>query len=252
MHPSSDNTPTFGLSLVELERRERAFDRLGLSTLATYALFTALLSPLHLVEWLVSIAALAILFIASRRWLSAANRRYGETRWHFESDKLHRTDARSDHEYRLESVRRIQAKRTTAGAIREMKLTLDDGSAVYINGLEDAESFWSTLTSSAGEAAQVVIREPLDYDHYSFYLALGVVLGAAIGVFATIAISANELEWRWVYLAVSTYCILFGAYWARAKPISGRYGVQAARWDHALAGVAVFVAVCFVAAAVVM
>lgn len=231
------------MSSDELHRREKAFDRLGVSTILAFAIGSASLFVAHSLALLVGIACLATLFIASRVWLAAGNRRYAQTTWDIGHTTLVRSDSRSVHEYQLDSIRHAQAKRTTAGVIREIKLSFDDGSAAYANGLEDAESFWECLNSRNIDASQVVLREPIDFDHPLFYVVLGCALGASMSLIARLGVSSPRLSGHWAYVVLATYSFAFSVYWLRAKPISGRYGIRVVTWDYALAATAF---VCFV------
>lgn len=243
MQPVGKDDCSFTMSSDELRRREKAFDRLGVSTVLAFVIVTSDLYAARYPELLGGVACLAVLFVASRAWLVAGNRRFAGTTWHIGHTTLTRTDLRSSHEYQLHSIRHAQAKRTTAGVIREIKLSIDDGSAVYVNGLEDSESFWDCLSSRDTGAPQASVHEPIDYDHPLFYVALGCVLGASIGLIMRIAVSAPQFSGRWVYVALAAYSFVMSVYWLRAKPVSGRYGIRAVTWDYAVAAVAF---VCFI------
>jgi hypothetical protein len=184
-----------------------------------------------------------VLFVASRFWLATGNRRFASTTWSIGDTTLTRTDLRSSHEYQLHSICHAQAKRTTAGVIREIKLSIDDGSAVYVNGLEDSELFWGCLSSRDTGASHTFVHEPIDYDHPLFYVALGCVLGASMGLIMRIAVSAPQLSGQWAYVALAAYSFFMSVYWLRAKPVSGRYGIRAVTWDYAVAAVAFL---CFI------
>jgi len=112
-----------------------------------------------------------------------------------------------------------------------------------VNGLEDSESFWDCLSSRDTGASQAFVHEPIDYDHPMFYVALGCVLGASMGLTARIGVSAPQFSGHWMYVALAAYSFVMSVYWLRAKPVSGRYGIQAVTWDYAVAAVAF---VCFV------
>lgn len=226
------------MSSDELRRRERAFDRLGVSIILAFAVGSAPLFAAHAPALLGALACLAVLFVASRVWLTAGNRRYAQTTWDVGQETLTRTDSRCVHEYRMDSIKDAHAKRTTAGAIREIKLGFDDGSVVYVNGLEDAESFWECLDSRNADASRVVVREPIDYDHPLFYVVLGCALGAAMSAIMRLGVTSSQLSGHWAYVALAFYSFVFGVYWLRAKPISGRYGIRAVTWDYGLAAVA--------------
>lgn len=243
VQPVGEDDRSFTMSPDELRRREKAFDRLGVSTILAFAVVCADLFPAHYVELLGGVACLAVLFGASRAWLAAGNRRFASTTWNIGHTTLTRADLRSSHEYQLHSIRHAQAKRTKAGVIREIKLSIDDGPSVYVNGLEDSESFWDCLSSRDTGASRVFVHEPIDYDHPLFYVALGCVLGASMGFMMRIAVSAPQVSGQWAYMALAAYSFVMSVYWLRAKPVSGRYGVRAVTWDYAVAAVAF---VCFV------
>mgnify|MGYP001062637695 FL=1 len=247
MQPAGQDDCSFTMSSDELRRREKAFDRLGMSTVLAFAIVSADLFAAHLPELLGGIACLAALFVASRVWLAAGNRRFAATTWSIGQTTLTRTDLRSNREYQLHSIRHAQAKRTTAGVIREIKLSMDDGPAVYVNGLEDAESFWDCLSSRDTGASRDFVHEPLDYDHPLFYVARGCVLGASVGLIMRIAVSTPHLGGQWAYMALAAYSFVMSVYWLRAKPVSGRYGIRSVTWDYAVAAVAFL---CFIGSAI--
>lgn len=237
MQAIGEDVRSFSMSLDELRRRQKAFDRLGLSAILAFAVSAADLLAPHSAAVLAVLACLAALFIASRAWLDAGTRRYAQTVWDMGDTSLTRTDSHARVEYRLHSIRQIQAKRTTAGAIREIKLSFNDGPAVYVNGLEDAESFWGCLNSRNPGASQAVLHEPIDYDHPVFYVALGCVVGASVGLIVRIGVSTPQFSEHWIYVALAVYSFGLGVYWLRAKPISGRYGIHAVAWDYGVAAV---------------
>lgn len=243
VEPLSEDDRSFAMSSDELRRREKAFDRLGVGVVLAFVISSADLFAAHSPELLGGVACLAVLFAASRVWLAAGNRRFASTIWSIGHTTLTRTDLRSSQEYQLHSIRHAQAKRTTAGVIREIKLSFNDGSVVYVNGLEDSESFWDCLSSRDTEASRSFIHEPIDYDHPLFYVALGCVLGASLGLIVRIGVSAPQLSGHWVYVALAAYSFVVSVYWLRAKPVSGRYGIRAVTWDHAITAAAF---VCFV------
>ncbi len=243
VEPCSEDDHPFTMSTDELRRRENAFDRLGVSTVLAFAIVSADLFAAHYPELLGGVACLAVLFVASRIWLAAGNRKFASTTWNIGHTTLTRTDLCSSHEYQLHSIRHAQAKRTTDGVIREIKLSIDDGPAVYVNGLEDSEAFWDCLSSRDTGAPRAFVHEPIDYDHPLFYVALGCVLGASMGLTLRIAVSAPQFSGHWVYVALAAYSVVMSAYWLRAKPVSGRYGIRAVTWDYAVAAVAF---VCFI------
>lgn len=239
------------MSFDELRRRQKAFDRLGLSTILAFAVSAADLLAPHSAAVLGVLACLSALFIASRAWLAAGNRRYAQTVWDMGDTTLTRTDSRASREYQLRSIRHIQAKRTTAGVIREIRLSFDDGPAVYVNGLEDAESFWECLSSKGLRPSPAFVHEPIDYDRPLFYIVLGCVIGASVSVIVRVGVSTPQLSGHWVYAALAAYSLAVGVYWLRAKPISGRYGIHAVAWDYAVAGVALISLIGSTIAAVV-
>jgi len=244
---TDDDDRMFAMSSDELRRREKAFDRLGVSTVLAFAVGSADLFTEHAAVLLGGVALLSAIFIASRAWLAAGNRGYAHTTWVLGRTTLTRTDPRASHRYELGSIRHMQAKRTTAGAIREIRLSFDDGSTVYANGLEDAESFWECLSSGGAGASQTFVREPIDYDHPLFYVTLGCVLGIAMSLMVRVSMSTAELSGHWAYVALAAYSLGMSVYWLRAKPVSGRYGVRAVTWDYAVAAMAF---ACFVGSAI--
>ncbi len=247
MEPFSEDDRLFTMSSDELRRREKAFDRLGVSTVLAFAVVSADLFSTRYPELLGVVVCLAVLFVASRAWLAAGNRRFATTTWNISHTTLTRNGLRSSQEYQLHSIRRAQAKRTTAGAIREIKLSIDDGSAVYVNGLEDSESFWYCLSSRDTGASETFVHEPIDYDRPLFYVALGCLLGASISFIVRVGVSAPQFSGHGVYVAFAAYSFAMSVYWLRAKPVSGRYGIRAVAWDYAVAAAAF---VCFIGSTV--
>jgi hypothetical protein len=249
MRADPETRARFSMSIEELRRRERAFDRLGLSTVLSLSVCSADLLTKHLAQAATAIGTVGALFLLSRLWLAAGNRRFATTTWSIEPGILCRDDGRSRHQYQLSSIRGVQAKRTTNGVIREIKVTFDAGSPVFVNGLEDPESFRNRLRSLTEMATQTELREPLDFDHPWFYAALGVALGVMTAVIERVLLSGPQVDGRWVYGLLAAYSLGFGVYWLRAKPISGRYGARALAWDRGIALAALVLAVASVFAA---
>jgi len=95
VQPGGEDDRSFVMSSDELRRREKAFDRLGASTVLAFAVVSADLFAAHYPELLGGVACLAVLFVASRIWLAAGNRRFASTTWNIGHTTLTRTHGSS-------------------------------------------------------------------------------------------------------------------------------------------------------------
>jgi len=225
----------FVISSAEIERRKAAFDRLAVSTTLAATVFAADSIVAYFPPSILGVLALALVFLVSRAALASSFDRFTRTTWTISDTSLTRADERSRDEYPLERVRRVRTMRTAAGGIREIRLGLDGGRSVYVNGIEDFETFREALLSGSPQAGGGgELHEAVDFDHPLFYIVLGIVFGLSLALVVRVARFASGLDARYVYAALAVYLLAMGAYWLRAKPVSGRYGERSAVSDYVI------------------
>lgn len=228
---AGENENTFTISWAEMERRRVAFDRMAISTTVAATLFGAGLIIDYFPLSLLGILLVALVFLASRSALGPYLVRFAATTWALSDSALSRADDRSSERYPLASITRIRTTMTTRGDIREMKLVLDGGRVVHVNGLEDFAGFREALELRALGATRQEAREPVDYDHPAFYVVFGAAVGLAI-VAGLTALVSSGLKAAYVYFGLALYCFVLAAYWWLSHPLAGRYGERGARSDR--------------------
>jgi hypothetical protein len=193
------------------------------------------------------VLVLVLAFLAARAGLARVFGRFSRTVWTLSPETLQRTDPRMDAIYSLESIRGVRTKRTTSGAIREMRITFDDGRSLYVNAVDEIETLRSLLLESSPPAVlENEIREALDFDAPWFYALFGVALGIVMALVMRLALTS--LDARLVYAACAIYCIGLGAYWMHAKPLAGRFGQASVVTDQVVGAVMVCLGLLGIAA----
>ena len=225
----------FVISSAEIDRRKTAFDRLAVSTTVAATVFAADSIVACFPASILGVLALTLVFLVSRAALASSFDRFTRTTWTISDTCLTRADERSRDEYPLERIRRVWTKRTAAGGIREIRLGLDGGRSVYVNGIEDFETFREALLSGSPEAEEGgELHEAVDFDHPLFYVVIGIVFGLSIALVVRVARFASGFDARYVYAALAVYLLAMGAYWLHAKPVSGRYGERSVVSDYVI------------------
>ena len=188
MDSVGQSSPRFVISSAEIERRKAAFDRLAVSTTVAATVFAADSIVACFPASILGVLALALVFLVSRAALASSFDRFTRTTWTISDTILTRADKRSRDEYPLEWIRRVRTKRTVTGGIREIRLGLDGGRSIYVNGIEDFETFREALLSGSTQADEGgELHETVDFDHPLFYVVIGfcvICLGAGAALMA--------------------------------------------------------------------
>lgn len=228
----------FVVSRAEIVRRAWAFGSLAGAWLAglviAWAVVPAGSRPFMGVMGLAVGVALLLIGLASMGFLF---KRHLHTRLEIEQGELRRVTPRAEYRIALAGVRQIRVKRTLCGAIRQLSLTDALGRTHNFDAVDDFEGFWRTIGDSCPGAPVKTVREPLEFDHWSFYPVLGVVLACVVAGLVLTLTAAD-----WVVLLVAGSCavvptLAVAVYFAIATPLARQYGARARAGDFLLAGV---------------
>jgi len=149
----------------------------------------------------------------------------------------------------ISSITNIRAKRTTAGQIREMKISHHGGTPVYINGIEAPDALLKHLCSLTDDRVNVdEVKEPIDLDHPLFYVFFGSITGSVSVVAMKLLMFMKPAQFKLYRYSLVGFLAAVGTYWFFRKPSTGRYGRKGAFFDYLfllfliVAGIAVIVA----------
>lgn len=151
---------------------------------------------------------------------------------------LERKTQKSRERFALKNVHRVNVKRTIKGSIREIKVSLVNGNALYINALEDFEQFKERLLANIEKNVKVKeFSGPIDYDHKMFYVVFGLLVGFGIPIIIYILIGLNYNILKNLSFVFASYVILMGIYFILGKPISKSYGGNTKLVDYLLGSI---------------
>ena len=114
------------------------------------------------------------------------------------------------------------------------------GNNIFINGLNDFESFKTMLINSCSKNIKIKeTNEPIDFDHPLFYLFFGFGLSLTLTIFIRLMAGLNSSSMEFVYLSILFYISITSVYIILTKPVSRRFGQKIQTTDYIL-GVLIF------------
>ena len=142
--------------------------------------------------------------------------------------------------YLFQDITKLHIIRTTKGHIRKIMISSKGGNSIFINGLNDFESFKIMLINNYSK--NIIIKEtnePIDIDHPLFYLFFGFSLSLTLTIFIRLMTGLNSSSMEIVYLSVLFYILITSVYMILTKPVSGKFGQKTQTTDYIL-GVLIF------------
>jgi hypothetical protein len=130
---------------------------------------------------------------------------------------------RNEHKYLIKDIKKIYVKRTSKEYLREIKIIFITNKVIFINGIDHFEDFLKELQSYLSkDIIRKNIKEPIDFDHPTFYFFFGILVSYISIKFVNLLSSLNNNQMLIFYYIVSIYTIIMGLYFIIYKPIYKR------------------------------
>jgi len=214
----------YSSSRKEMNRRKKAFVTLIICFYLSTCVFLVdyiILIPEIFVPILI---ILALIFIVLIVFFNMILERQSYAKIHLSESKIERKFKNTSESYALNDIESLRIKRTTKGLIREIKIGLSGSNFIFINGLEDFESFNSELVNRIKNIPIVHYKEFIDFDHPLYYVFFGTIVGITQSLLFRLIPLLDSNNIIVVQLFIACFIIILGTVWAIIKPIRGRYG----------------------------
>lgn len=126
--------------------------------------------------------------------------------------------------YLIKNIKKIIIKKTTKGYTRETKLKFNNNTSTYINNsVDNIDELMVELQKYLPKKVIIkTIREPLNYDHPTFYFLLGILLSFISIKSMKFLFNTNEDYMKLTSYSISFFAIMIGIYFIAYKPIYKR------------------------------
>ncbi len=219
------NLIEYNISLKEIERRKKAFTALIISIWLGLVIsaFDFIISNILLSA--IFILAFSIFIYISRMLTIKSLNYFSQIRFLVNDESIKRKTKKSEEIYLFKDITKLCIKRTTKGYIREIKVLLKDGNSIFINGLNDFESFKEKLINNCNKSIKIKkINELIDFDHPLFYLFFGFIASSLSTIFIRLIAGLNSSNLEIIYLSVLFYNLIISVFIILTKPVSKRFG----------------------------
>ncbi|MCJ7650986.1 MAG: hypothetical protein MUP85_20435 [Candidatus Lokiarchaeota archaeon] len=231
----------YNISLKEIDRRKKAFTTLIISiwfgliiSAFDFIISNILLSVIFLLTFAIFLYISRVLTINSLNYFS-------QIRFLVNDESIERKTKKSEEIYLFKDITKLSIKRTSKGNIREVGVLLKDGNSIFINGLNDFESFRERLINNCSKSIKIKkINEPIDFDHPFYYLFFGFIVSSISTMFIRLIAGLNSSNLEIIYLTVLFYNLIVSLFIILAKPISRRFGKTTQITDYIL-GILIYV-----------
>lgn len=208
----------------EIKRRKIAFATLEISLFISACIFSldAIFSfPKFSIPCI--LISLVILFLI-KTLVNRVLDRQSYLQVSLSDNELKRNFKNASESYLLSDIKSIRIKRTTRGLIREIKLNIIGDTAIFINGLEDFETFKDDLIKSTKHIKVINYKETIDFDHPLYYVFFGAITGTISTLLFKSMFLISESNIKYVQVSIDGFIIIMGLFWIISKPIRSRYG----------------------------
>ena len=149
------NLIEYNISLKEIERRKKAFTTLIVSIYFGLILFTFDFIILNILFSAFFMFAFLIFLYISRMLTIKSLNYFSQIRFLVNNESIKRKTKKSEEIYLFKDITKLSIKRTSKGYIREIGLFLKDENIIFINGLNDFESFKEKLINNCNKCIQI-------------------------------------------------------------------------------------------------
>lgn len=208
-----------------MNRRKNAFRTLSISLFLSVFLASLIQFNLSFQLVIVPFAVLALILLISNLLFDRLFEKSKLTTIILTNIELKRKSMKRHDKWKLSDICAVQIKWTSRDLIREICLKTLHSGCVYINGLEEFESFAKDLTKALPmNVSPSRIKEIIDYDHPLFYAVLGSILGS-ISVLSMKAMQSLQfIGIAYLKFGVACFSLFVALFWFLSSPIAGRYG----------------------------
>jgi len=212
----------FTISIIEINRRKKAFATLSASLLCGLFLSALILQyPLSLYVYLLVAGALTIINVMLFFLFDYMKR----IKIRFTGQAMERITPKNTEIYPIDNITGVKIKRTSHTTIREIYIYCRGEKNVFISALDQFEAFLEHLQNTLSPDVTVKkIREVIDFDHPLFYALLGLPISFAGLWFTRSIMTIDYARMKILLLIISVYLLGVGLYFLWKKPIAKRFG----------------------------
>lgn len=234
------NLIEYNISLKEIERRKKAFTTLIVGIWLGLIVSVSDFIISNILQSAIFILAFSIFLYISRVLTVKSLNYFSQIRFLVNDESIKRKTKKSEEIYLFKDITKLSIKRTTKRYIREIKVLLKDGNSIFINGLNDFESFVEKLINNCCKSIKIKeINEPIDFDHPFFYLFFGFIASSISTIFIRLIAGLNSSNLEIIYLSVLFYNLIISVFIILTKPVSKRFGQITQTADYIL-GILIF------------
>ena len=204
---------TYKISHKEMIRRGQAFSLLLISLLVFGFIFSVLFITANILILIAIFAILAIISLFIIFVFTRYFRAYQTIEIVLSSDEILRNWQANKEKWEYQDIKSITIKMTTNKTPREVRIALNTGSVVIINGLNNFDDFEHDIVSRISSDKIKYIKEPIDFDHPLFYPILGFILSfltaSSIKILSVLDSSSIQIYYYFMLAFNTGLCLYF-------------------------------------------
>ncbi|MGB6606504.1 MAG: hypothetical protein WBF28_01680, partial [Atribacterota bacterium] len=213
------NLIEYNISLKEIERRKKAFTTLIVGIWLGLIVSVSDFIISNILQSAIFIFAFSIFLYISRVLTVKSLNYFSQIRFLVNDESIKRKTKKAEEMYLFKDVTKLSIKRTTKGYIREIKVLLKDGNSIFINGLNNFESFKEKLINNCCKSIKIKeINEHIDFDHPFFYLFFGFIVSSISTIFIRLMAELDSSNLEIIYLSVLFYNLIISVFIILTKP----------------------------------